>query len=208
MATVDLSMPVTSEILLYPGQLRPTLKFESRMENGEPYTVSRIEMGSHTGTHVDAPIHFLPGTQGIDEMPVDRLCGPCDVLDLTGLPTENIGREHLVRQRISADIVLLKTRNSQFLEDGTFRVEACSLALDGAEYLVEQGVKAVGIDYLSIESADTQDFPVHKRLLSVPVYVIEGLALARAPVGRHELICLPIRVVGADAAPARAFLRV
>lgn len=207
MAVYDISVPIRPEIVLYPGEEPPSLRFTAHLGRGDNYTVSRLELGSHTGTHIDAPLHFLEDGASIDCAPVDLFSGTCDVVDLTDVAHGNIGAAQLRAWDPRSRIVLLKTRNSAQLRAGAFRDDYCSLELDGADEILARNVQVVGIDWLSIETADTTEFPVHKRLLSHGVYVIEGLQLANVPAGRYELVCLPLYVSAAEAAPARAYLR-
>jgi arylformamidase len=168
--------------------------------------VSALELGSHTGTHIDAPRHFFPQGSPVDAIPLDRLIGPALVLDF---PSEvgAIGeRELRARDLRGARRVLCRTRNSAEWKHHRFTPEYVYLAPDGAEFLVRQGVELVGIDYLSIERFNSEDYPVHRMLLERNVVIVEGLDLSEVSEGDYRLICLPLRLAGLDGAPARAVL--
>lgn len=169
---------------------------------------SRVSLDCHTGTHVDAPLHMIPGAAPIDRVPIERLIGECRVIDLTGL-RDRISRADLVRvderEPISAgEVLLLKTRNSANLKP-PFDRGFVFLAADAAEFLAEKEVRGVGIDYLGIER-DQPRHPAHRRLLEKGIPIIEGLNLARVPAGRYFLFAAPLALVGVEAAPARVVL--
>ncbi len=205
MKFIDVSMALGPDTPVYPGD-SPFSKLDlRRMEGGDSLNLSELRMGAHTGTHVDAPVHFIRGGKGIGDLPAAAFSGPATVLDLSHVVSSIDGEDVAQSQIRKGDIVLLRTRNSDrlgpvFFEDYVYLSEA------GARHLVNQGVKAVGIDYLSIEGFRVRGFPVHRLLLEKGIGIIEGLDLSKVNPGRYWFICLPLKVAEGDGAPARAVL--
>jgi arylformamidase len=202
----DVSRPLRAGGLVYPGDPPIRIESHSSIARGDPANVSTLAFGSHTGTHVDAPLHFIDGGASVDQVPLDRLIGPAIVLDLTGQDPVIDAAELKAQDLRDASRVLLRTRNGDLLATTEFSPQYRSLALDGAEYLVSQGVVLVGIDYLSIERFGSEDYPVHHLLLGRGVVIVEGLDLSAVAAGSYQLCCLPLRLAGLDGAPARVVL--
>jgi len=207
----DLSVPIGTELPTYPGD--PAIKIDnwSSLANGAGANVSALCFGAHTGTHVDAPAHFIEGAKKVEALELEVLIGEAQVIEV---PDD---RQTIDEAFVAANCpsetkrILFKTRNSAlWAGDNTdFRTDFTHLELRAAQWLVAQGVKLVGIDYLSIEKFHSQDHEVHRALLAHEVIILEGLNLAHVPAGKYELICLPLRLrthLG-DGAPARAVLR-
>lgn len=193
---IDISVPLRNGMVTYPGD--PVVKIE-RAESiaaGAPVNLTRMDFGLHSGTHVDAPVHFFDGAPGADAVPLDALVGPCEVVDLPDLSHESL-------QRVRTDVarIIFKTPNSELWGRDEFVDDFTRLDGDAARLLVERGVRLVGIDYLSIG-----DEAAHRALLEAGVVPVEGLDLRGVEPGTYELVCLPLRVVGADGVPARAIL--
>jgi len=194
---------------VWPGDPKLSMRLASSIAKGGVANVTRVEMGAHTGTHMDAPFHFLANGPTVDRLPLDILIGTCRVFDLTNL-TGHITRAVLENCDLSGVTrALFKTRNSLRWanDDHEFDKEFVAIAADAAQLLVEHGVKLVGVDYLSVEAFGSKEHPVHSTLLGANVVIIEGLNLAGASAGDYELIALPIKLKGADGAPARVVLR-
>jgi arylformamidase len=203
---LDVSVPLSTGIPAYPGNPAFELHAVKRIAAGGSSNVSRVVMGTHTGTHVDAPLHFLDGGMPIDELSLDLLIGRAHVIDVRH--RGGITAADLAAAGLREDIrVLLKTPNSAFWGASEFREDYTYLTEAGARYLVDQGVKLVGIDYLSIEQFKKTGAPAHRALLAQGVIIIEGLNLAEAEPGTYEMFCLPLRIAGADGAPARVVLK-
>lgn len=203
---IDISLPVATGGLVYPGNPEIRIEYQQAVAKGAGANVSHVDFGSHTGTHVDAAKHFFDGGETIDHVPLDRLMGPAVVLEF-GADVMAVGAEHLRAHDLAgATRVLLKTRNSTYNTAPDFHRDYTYLAPDGAEYLVSLGVELVGIDYLSIEQFHSGHHRTHRTLLERRVVIVEGLALAGVAPGRYELVCLPLRLAGIDGAPARAVL--
>jgi len=209
MKLYDISVPVHEGVPTWPGDPPLRITLASSIAGGNVANVTRLDMGAHTGTHFDAPFHFDRTGYGIDRLPLDILIGACRVFDLTAIPG-HVNRVSLERCDLqSVTRALFKTRNSQHWarDDHEFDKGFVGLVLDGAEYLLKRGVRLVGIDYLSIEPFGSKDHRVHSLLLSAQVVILEGLNLSEVPAGDYELIALPMRLRGADGAPARVVLR-
>jgi arylformamidase len=209
MRTYDISLTISPEIPVWPGDPPVTLERIGKIEDGDNSNVSRIEMGVHTGTHVDAPFHFLgEGHPTVENLPLKILTGRAYVLHLPD-EVDLINRTVLEKADIPPRTrrLLFRTRNSAYWANGTpgFQTDFVGVSADGAQYLVERGVRLIGVDYLSV--APYKDSrPTHEVLLASGVVVIEGLDLSRVSQGRYTLYCLPLKLEGSDGAPARAIL--
>lgn len=211
MPIYDLSAPISNVLPTYPGDPGIQIQDWSSLAKGDSANVSALSFGAHTGTHVDAPAHFIEGMKKVESLDLHVLIGAAVVLEL---PEDSrvIDEEFVAANCASGTIrVLFKTRNSKFwtTDKTDFRNDFTYLAPEAAKWLVEQGVKLVGIDYLSIEKFGSKDHEVHRELLAHEVIILEGLNLSEVPAGKYELICLPLRLrtnLG-DGAPARAVLR-
>ena len=169
-------------------------------------TISHLHLGSHTGTHIDAPRHFLRGAPGVDSIDPDILIGRARLFHVPS--AHHIDRELLRGLDLKGVVrLLLATRNSALLHQEKFQKDYAFVSEDAARYLVELGIKLLGIDYLSVEDYRNLACPTHLTLLQARVVIVEGLDLCAAPPGDYELICLPLKIKDGDGAPARAFLR-
>ena len=203
---LDVSVPLAPGLPTYPGNPAFELHPVKRIAEGASSNVSRLVMGSHSGTHVDAPKHFFDDGAGVDALPLPLLLGRTRVVEITR--RGGIGPDDLAQAGLREDLrVLLKTSNSALWNGEEFRNDYTHLTEDGARYLVDQGVKVVGIDYLSVEQFKKPGAPAHRALLSQGIVIIEGLNLGEAEPGMYEMYCLPLRVAGADGAPARVILK-
>lgn len=195
MEIFDVSVPVRPGMVTYPGDPTVTLERVSAIADGAVANISRLAFGVHTGTHVDAPIHFIDGAPGTDQLPLDALVGPARVIEAVRLDGNSLAGAEL------AERVLFKTSNSELWSRDEFAHDFVSLTEDGARLLVDRGVRVVGIDYLSIG-----DEGAHHVLLEAGVVAIEGLDLRGVDPGDYQLVCAPLKLVGSDGAPARVFL--
>ena len=202
---IDISVPNQVGMHSYPGD--PVLRVEqvSDVRRGDVANLSLLTMGSHTGTHVDAPYHFLPEGPRLGDVGLDRMVGEALVADLRGRAAVDAAALAAVDLR-AGDILLCLTDNSARWQRVGFQRDYTYLTEDAAELLVARGVRTVGMDYLSIERFGSRGFPVHHRLLGAGVFVLEGLDLSPAPPGRYTLVCLPLKFPALDGAPARAVL--
>ena len=207
MATViDISAPIRQEMPVWAGDPPVVIERVQSMADGAHDNVSRIDFGVHTGTHVDAPVHFIADGVGVDEVPLDALIGHAWVVDATGVET-HLNAEVMRSLAIphGAERVLLKTSNSELWARDGFESGFLGVTNEGARWLVDHGVRLVGIDYLSIAPYG-ESVPTHRTLLGAGVVVLEGTDLRGVEPGDYELVCAPLRIVGADGAPARALL--
>ena len=202
----DISVPIRSGGLVYPGNPEIEIALQQAVAKGAGANVSSIRFGSHTGTHADAARHFFDDGQTVDKIPLERLIGPSLLLSFAD-DVRSVGAAELRAHDIRGQTrILLRTRNSAFLSQNEFVKDYTYLAPDGAQYLVDQGVELVGIDYLSIEQFHSGHHLTHRTLLERSVVIVEGLDLSVPPPGKYQFICLPLRIEGCDGAPARAVL--
>jgi arylformamidase len=205
---IDVSMEVYSGMMVWPGDEGVELSRTQKIEEGAHANLSRIACGVHTGTHVDAPFHFIPSGKTIEQLPLEILAGPAWVAAFP--ETGRIGADELESAGIPAgtERLLLKTRNSKTIrQEIVFRADYAGLTESGAEWVLHRGIRLVGNDYLSVACRD-QTGPVHKLLLGAGVVFVEGLALEEAPSGACRFYCLPLKLRGSDGAPARAMVEV
>ena len=211
MPIFDVSVPLTAELPTYPGDPGIQISNWSSLAEGDPANVSLLHFGAHTGTHIDAPAHFIKGAARLESLPLETLIGGVEVIEV---PSDVLViDEQFVVDHCASEVsrVLFKTRNSQFWNDTAagFRKDYTYLSTAAAKRLITMGVRLVGIDYLSIEEFGGKTHETHLALLSNNVIIVEGLALANVPAGKYELICLPLRIRSGhgDGAPARVVLR-
>ena len=204
MPIYDISVPLCAELPTYPGDPIIEIRDSLSLARGDSANVSLLHFGAHTGTHVDAPAHFIDGAKKVESLALDVLIGEAEVLEVP--PEKRVIDEEFVTTRSTR--ILFKTRNSE-LWSRDFKTDFTYLDLPAARKLIENGVKLVGIDYLSVEKFDSKEHEVHRALLSHEVIILEGLNLTDVPAGKYELICLPLRLRShlGDGAPARAVLR-
>jgi arylformamidase len=202
---IDISLPISPAMPIWPGDPRPELIPIARLEV-EGVQVSRLVLGTHTGTHLDAPRHFIPGGRTIDQLDLGALVGLCRVIEVISA-SGHISRADLRGAELHpGERLLLKTRNSQHPVGPTFTPDFVALDLSGADYLCEHGVRLVGIDGPSIDAWDASDFPSHKRLLGADILILENLVLRYVVPEIYGLIAVPLNLIGADGCPIRALL--
>ncbi len=204
---LDISVPLRNAMVHWPSDPPVRIENVKDIEHGASSTLSVISMGSHTGTHMDAPLHFIRQGIGIDKMPLDTTVGRARVIEIHD--SESIKPEELVRNRIRrGERVLFKTRNSlRVWQTDTFIEDFVFISKEAARFLAEHKVRVIGVDYLSVGSFKHGGSYVHKTLLGGGVWIIEGLDLSRVKPGKYDLICLPLKLDQGDGAPARAILR-
>ena len=208
MPIYDVTVPIRSGMPIYEGDPPVKIEAASSLASGDSANVSFLHLGAHTGTHVDAPAHFIESAAKIDSLPLDVLIGPARLVHVAEDRTE-IDSEFLSSCDLeSVERIIFRTRNSGFWESG-FRKDFTHLLPEAAEMLVNRGVKLVGTDYLSIEKFHSGHHRTHIALLARGVVIVEGLNLSGVPAGDYELICLPLKIAegAGDGAPARVVLR-
>ena len=201
----DITMPLSAELPVYPDDPPFVIMPVSSVSGGDAANLSKISLSTHTGTHIDPPRHFIKNGTPVDELPLELLIGRALVVEVSGV--KEIGRHELDRLRVrGAERLFFKTDNSKLWKQAGFVRDYTALSVEGARYLLEAGVKLIGIDYLSIERFDGNG-EVHRLLLENGVPILEGLNLVDVAPGEYELICLPLKIKGGDGAPVRAVLR-
>lgn len=202
----DITMEMKPGMLVYPGDRGVTVEESSLISRGDVCNNSVLTFGLHTGTHFDAPKHFVDDGKCGHELELEHFMGKARVIEIQEKVA--IGEEELAGLEIKkGDILLLKTENSKFLKESKFRFDHVHLTLSAAKFLVNAGVLTLGFDYLTVEKADPDlIFPVHKCLLSAGMVIIEGLDLSEVPAGEYEFHALPLKLVGNNGGPVRAVL--
>jgi arylformamidase len=211
MPIYDISVAISEAMPVYPGDPGVELIAHASLERGDPASVTLLRLGAHTGTHVDAPAHFIRGARTVSELPLDALVGRARVVEVPSDAAAVDERHVETLVPAGAERVLFKTRNSAFWAGagGTFREDFTYLTPAAARALAARGLRLVGIDYLSVEKFKSENFDAHLALLSRNIVIVEGLNLNGVPAGEYELSCLPLKIAGGDGdgAPARAALR-
>ena len=203
----DVSVPIHSGMHVYPGDPRFRARPVRSLADGDSFQLHKIALGNHTGTHVDAPLHFLKDGPTITDLPLEVMNGRARVIQVHN--TEKIDVPELREILLVDDFrVLFKTKNSLLWNSRKhFSKDYAYLTPEAAQYLTENGIKLIGFDYLSVDRYGDTSYPVHKILLQNQVVLIESLNLSEVDEGEYELFCLPLPLSGMDAAPARVILR-
>ncbi len=203
---IDISLPLKPGMVHWPGDPPFEIQRVHNMGKGDGVNLSRIIMGTHSGTHIDAPIHFIANGKSVDLMPLEAAVGPARVIEISdgqSIKPDEI-RKHRIRQ---GERILFKTSNSAYLwNTNDFTEDFVFISDEAASYLAERKLTLVGVDYLSVGRFKGGS-GIHKALLQEGVWIIEGLNLSQVPQGKYDLICLPLRMVDADGAPCRAIVR-
>ncbi len=204
---IDVSVPVRDGMVHWPDDPPVRIERATSMDEGAEANVTRLDMSAHTGTHMDAPLHFFAGDPGIEELPLEIAMGPARVVAIHG--NEPIDRGQLEGLDVEGgERILFRTTNSEKAwAEREFDPDFVYVSLEAAELLGEAGVALVGVDYLSVGGAGGDGAETHRALLGAGAWVVEGLDLSAVEPGSYELICLPIKLVGSDGAPARVLLR-
>jgi len=204
---IDISLPIHTGRVVWPGD--PGVKIEEllQIKKGDICNTSKITSPVHVGTHVDAPLHFIDGGEGIEKLPLPSLVGTAKVIEITDeteIPLKEIEGNDISQ----GDILIFKTINSgKYLKEELFNENYVYLSTEAADYLVSKKIYTVGIDYYSIAGINSNIIECHQILLRSGVTIIEGLDLSEISPGLYEFICLPLKIVGCDGAPARAIIR-
>ena len=201
MPIIDISVPVRPGMIVWDDEAAPVVERVSSIAGGDGYNLSRLVLGAHTGTHVDAPLHFIEGGASAERLPLEALIGPALIVDARSA-SEEIDVETVEREvPAGTERVIFATRNSELWDRCSFTSDFVGVSPPAASLLIERGVRLVGIDYLSVGSPET-----HRTLLSDGVVLLEGLDLRGVEAGAYRLVSLPLDIVGSDGAPARAVL--
>ncbi len=204
----DISVPISIDLPVWPGDPGVEINLESAISRGSSVNISSTKLGLHTGTHIDAPFHFLQDGAKLDQIELERLIGPVTVVEIED-SVGSISEQTLKGLNFTAwpERILFKTRNSSFWQKKPhfFQKDFCALDLSAAKFLVGKSVKLVGIDYLSIAPFN-DPLSVHLELLSDEIIILESINLEAIEPGEYTLVCLPLKFVGTEAAPARVIL--
>lgn len=204
---IDISVPVSTNLPIWPGSPAIELKRRLDIDQGDIANDTTLHFSAHTGTHVDAPLHFLAEGSSVEEMPLDVLAGSAVVVDLSDVDVVTPSTLEKLAIPAGTERLLIRTRNSSLWEAEVqeFQPDFVALTAEAAQWVVERGIRLIGVDYLSVQRF--QDSPeTHLNLLRAEVVIIEGLNLANVAAGEYKLICLPLKLQGVEGAPARAIL--
>lgn len=208
MKIYDVSLTISPQLAVWPGDPGVRLERKSKIEEGASANISEMQMGVHTGTHIDAPCHFIAGGETVENLPLEVLVGPAQVVQISA-EVKLIDAAVLEQAGIRPGMerVLFKTANDRYWSDAAeeFQTEFVAISVDGAAWLVAHGVRLVGIDYLSVAPFNAS-IPTHVELLQAGVIPLEGLVLSQVPAGVYDLYCLPLKLKGSDGAPTRTIL--
>jgi arylformamidase len=207
MNMIDLSPRITPELPVWPGDPAVRLTHPASLARGDAFALTELALSVHTGTHVDAPAHYVPGGAGADALPLSALVGPAWVLDVGDVPLITAQVLAAAALPLQTERLLLRTGNShrKLMRSAQFHTDFVALSAEAATWLVARGVRLVGIDYYSIAPYDALA-PTHEILLRSGVIVVEGLDMTEVKPGPYTFICLPLKLADADGAPARAIL--
>jgi len=207
MRIYDITVPLSPSLPVYPGDPNVAITPVAQLQWGDAANVSRLVLSSHTGTHLDAPRHFFQAGLAIDGIAPHILMGPARVCAFPDATTHLTADDLRPLELAGTQRLLFKTPNSALWERAGFQTNYIALTESAAHLLVDLGVQLVGIDYLSVDAFEHQDFPVHRTLLGAGVLILEGLDLRHVPPGDYELLALPLLLQDGDGAPVRAILR-
>jgi arylformamidase len=207
---IDVSLEIGPDLLIWPGNPGVSVTPTSRIAQGGSSNVSEIRLGSHTGTHIDPPSHFLDDGASAEDLPLDVMMGKAIVADLRGTAGP-IGPDELNGLPLTGEVtrLLLLTDNSALwgaADPLTFPEGYVCLSPEGARWVVGNGIRLIGIDFLSIEVRGAPGHPTHRTLLEAGVVILEGLDLSGVEPGEYSLVCFPLKIAGGDGAPTRAVL--
>jgi arylformamidase len=206
MQIFDISVPIRPDMVIFQGNPGVSLTRVLTLARGDGANVSRLEMGTHTGSHIDAPVHFFDGAAGVEAVPLDACIGPAYVADASAAAGD-VDAAVLAGLGIppATERLLLKTRNSRFWDDPRFHTDFAGVTEDGARWLIARGIRLVAIDYLSMAPFG-HGAPTHHALLGAGVVILEGVDLRRVEPGHYRLVALPLLIEGSDGGPTRAVL--
>jgi arylformamidase len=205
---IDISVPLRNGMVCWPGDQGFRIQRDRAISLGDNANLSSFSTTAHIGTHMDAPLHFIDGAPGIDQTPPDTLIGPARVVEIRD--EKSIRAAELERLDIKdGERILFRTRNSSWdWASQEFNADFVSISPDGARLLAARRVSFIGVDYLSVGSyGGSEGHEVHRILLGARIAIVEGLDLRNVEAGDYDLICLPMKLAGADGAPARAVVR-
>ncbi len=204
---IDITFPIRSGMVHWPGNPPVVLERAMKMEEGAVCNVTNMSLGAHTGTHMDGPRHFIRDGRGLDQLPFEATIGPCRVIEIRD--KVSIKPSELKNKRLrKGERILFKTVNTpRSWRSDEFDKDFVYISKEAAQYLVDCGIRTVGVDYLSVGGFYKDGVETHQILLGAEVWIIEGLDLSKVKPGKFDLLCLPIKMLESDGSPARALLR-
>ncbi len=207
MKIIDVTVPLSEDLPVWPGDPRVRVEPVKRIAKGDSSNVSLLTLSDHTGTHVDPPLHFLPGGATVDQLDLNVLYGPARVVDMTSVG-KAITVQDLEKAKLPASLerILFKTSNSGLWGRNEFETNYVHLSTEAAQWLVARGIRLIGVDYLSVEEFKPAQPNTHRALLGAGVIILEGLNLSQVAPGDYTLACLPLKIRGGDGAPCRTIL--
>jgi arylformamidase len=203
----DISIGISPDMPVWPGDPAVVLERVESIQDGANANVTKLECSVHSGTHVDAPVHFIDGATGVESLPLRWLIGRAYVVYLPKVKVIDAATLEEAGVPPRTRRVLFRTSNSQYWarQEGDFQKDFVAIDATGAEWLVKKNIQLVGVDYLSVAPFGAS-LETHRILLEAGVVVVEGLNLNEVSQGRYTLYCLPLKLIGSDGAPARAIL--
>ncbi|MDP6792473.1 MAG: cyclase family protein [Anaerolineales bacterium] len=203
----DISLTLSPDLAVWPGDPQIVFERTSEMAAGAKANVTRIALSAHTGTHLDAPLHFIEHGEDVTTLSLETLIGPAQLVEAADADMINAAVLDSLPIHADTERLIIKTRNSQLWSEAkaTFRTDFAAVTASGAIWLVEHGIRLVGVDYLSVAPYGDSTL-THVTLLQAGVIPVEGLNLSAVQPGRYQLICLPLKLGGCEGAPARAVL--
>ena len=202
---IDITRPIEDNMVCWPGRRPFDVDWEKRIDGGHHCNVSAWRVNPHTGTHIDAPRHFMDDGATIDRVPLDAMIGPCRVMELDEASSPVLDAQAVAPYR-GQQRLLIRSRHSQPSATGVYEPHAPLMTPEAAATLIEAGLILLGTDRLSVDTSDGMDFTLHRLLLGADCIIVEGLDLADVEPGAYQLLALPLRIVGAEASPARVLL--
>ena len=205
---IDVTVPVRPGMLTYPGDPIVAIERTSDMRNGDLSNLSVLSMSTHTGSHVDPPIHFIEDGTTLDALALDTLVGPAHVVDMRGVGSIGASElDPLDLPHVVERLLFITDWSARWAERSpAFPDAVTGVTVEGAAWLIARGIRLVGTDFISIETADDPTFPVHRALLGAGIAIVEGLDLRDVSAGRYTLWCLPLKIHEGDGGPARVVL--
>lgn len=204
---IDVSVPLRTEMVHWPTDPAVHIGRIADMNHGAVCNVTKLDMCAHVGTHMDGLNHFIKNGAPLDTLPLDAVIGPCRVIEIKD--TDSVKSAELRNHKLrKGERILLKTRNSRrawWTEE--FDKKFVHISADGARFLVESGIRTIGIDYLSVGGFERDGVECHQIILGAKIWIIEGLNFTKVRPGHYHLICLPVKIQNSDGAPARAILK-